>query len=133
MLGIDSYHLSTLSLYLASSFPILLIERRVLSRSLQRERERSECFVALIQYSFCLMNMSRKERWYWLEKKSRKRKIKQLNISRRTVAVRSTPPLWWSSASLTCHLINQHNFHKNCMERKWKWSNSNSFDNSHSK
>ncbi len=64
------------------------------------------------------------QRWYWLEKKRRKRKSKHLNISSGSI-VRSTPPLWWSSTSLICHLISQHNLNKICIESKWKWSKSN--------
>jgi hypothetical protein len=71
--------------------------------------------------------MSKKERRYWLEKKKRrKRKIKHRNISSETVTVRSIPPLWWSSTSLTCHLISRHELHRNCLEKKWKWSKSES-------
>ena len=72
------------------------------------------------------MNMSESERWYWLEKKRRKRKIKHLNITRGTISVRSSPPWWWSSASLTCRFVSQHDSHRNCMARKWKWSKTNS-------
>jgi hypothetical protein len=68
------------------------------------------------------MNMRRKERRYWLEKKKRKKR----KISSGTATVRSTPPLWWSSASLTCHLRSPHEFHRNCLARKWKWSKSES-------
>jgi len=58
-------------------------------------------------------------------KNRRKRKSKHLNINRGNV-VRSTPPLWWSSTSLICHSISQHDLNKTCIESKWKWSKSNS-------
>ncbi len=73
------------------------------------------------------MNMSKNERWYWLEKKKRRKgKSKHRHISSGTGSVRSTPPLWWSSTSLTCHLISPHDIYRNCMESKWKWSKSES-------
>ena len=71
------------------------------------------------------MSMSENERWYWLEKKWRKTKIKHLNNNRRVEPVPSSPPLRWSSASLTCPLISPHDFYRNCIPRKWKWSKSN--------
>lgn len=65
------------------------------------------------------------QRWYWLEKKRRKTRVKHRNINRRLV-VQSTPPLWWSSTSLTCHLPNRHEYKKICNESKWKWSKTDS-------
>jgi SPRY domain-containing SOCS box protein 3 len=56
---------------------------------------------------------------YWLEKRRRKN---HLNVVQ---SIRS-PPLWWSSTSLTCDLINQHHLNKICIESKWKWSKLNS-------
>jgi hypothetical protein len=66
------------------------------------------------------------QRWYWLEKKRRKRIIKYRNINRRRSVVQSTPPLWWSLTSLTCHLPNRHDYNKICIESQWKWSKSDS-------
>jgi len=60
-------------------------------------------------------------RWYWLEKRRRK---KHLNISSGSVVQSTPPPLCWSSTSLICRLISQHNFTKVCIESKWKWSTS---------
>lgn len=71
------------------------------------------------------------QRWYWLEKRRRRKKrrshsiIQRRNISSGSV-VQSTPPLWWSSTSSLCHLHSRHDFHKNCIESQWKWSQSNS-------
>lgn len=64
------------------------------------------------------------QRWYWLEK--RRRKKIHSNISRKNV-VQSTrrPPLWWSSTSLTCNLPSQHHSNRICMKKTWNWLNTN--------
>ncbi|CAF2500614.1 unnamed protein product [Rotaria sp. Silwood2] len=44
----------------------------------------------------------------------------------RSVVRSTSPPLWWSSTSLICHIKSRHHFNKICIENKWKWSNPNS-------
>ncbi|CAF3208630.1 unnamed protein product [Rotaria socialis] len=85
------------------------------------------------------MNMSEKigtkkkhfRRWHWSEKKGRKKRnntiIQRQSISSRSVA-RATPlpPLWWSPASLICHVKSRHYANKVCIGTQWKWSTADS-------
>ena len=69
------------------------------------------------------MNMRKEEGLYWLEKKRRKKRIQHLTINSRGI-VRSTPPLYWSSTSVSCPWTNQHDYQRNCIEHQWKWTKS---------
>ena len=112
--------------------------RRNMSKKEDEEKEEEQTMlVGKINY--------RKKKPYqrrqWLEKRRRKRNIidqnqKHRNVSGggsnrstvRRVSTSTLPPLCWSSSSLTCHLRNEHDLNKNCLNSRWIWSKPNGID-----
>ena len=71
--------------------------------------------------------MSKKEgesfRTMALARKKRRRRKNCQRITDSGIVSRSpSPPWWWSSASLTCHLSSRHPRHRTCMESSWRWA-----------